>query len=802
MMGERIHLVGEEDDDEDLYSGYDNGNYIQKGLEDDAEFQQAVKTSYGHRAASMTASKGGANGQARLGTGVAINQDQARPMTAIRGAGFNSTGGKLPGESVTQANRGPAPPLESKYDDNPEEKIRQMEKKVNELIEESALAGERGELQLALEKAKEAGRRERMICKQREQAGLSDQINLDLTYSVLFVLANQYQACDMYQEALNSFSVIVKNKMFSNAGRLRVNMGNIYSKQGKHQQAIRMYRMALDQVPNANTTMRIKIMQNIGSSFVRLGQYEDAVTVYDQIMTEKGDFKTGLNLIVCYYSINDRDKMKKTFQRMLMIDLGVGDDEKFMSVSDDNDMNIYYEAIRNDTLWKVERERKSTAERCIMYAAKLIAPVIEPTFAAGFDWCIGCVKSSPYVELANDLEITKAVTYLKMKDLAKATETLKSFEKKDSTMATAAATNLAFLYIQEGELSLAEKYSDLAITSDRYNPNAMVNKGNCLFTAKEYEKAQEYYKEALNVEASCVEALYNLGLTKKMLNCPEESLDCFLKLHGIIRNDPMILVQIAELYEVLDDFHQAIDWYTQVLTLAPTDASLLAKLGALYDSQGDKSQAFQYYLESYRYYPSNIETISWIGSYYIESQFCEKAISYFDKASMIQPNEVKWQLMVASCYRIIGNYNRALDKYKQIHEKFPENTDCLKFLVRVCTDLGMKEAQEYAGKLKKAEKAKEIKQQRTNSANRNGVSSRQSGSAGSERAGSGRNTSRNSSAKIRDEPDPIHQEESKEIDTTYNDPLGDAPARPKTAARRRNEDEFGDEELGDDLLPE
>lgn len=55
----------------------------------------------------------------------------------------------------------------------------------------------------------------------------------------------------------------------------------------------------------------------------------------------------------------------------------------------------------------------------------------------------------------------------------------------------------------------------------------------------------------------------------------------------------------------------------------------------------------------------------------------------------------------------------------------------LKFLVRVCTDLGLKEAQEYAGKLKKAEKAKEVKQQRANSANRNGVSSRQSGSAGS-----------------------------------------------------------------------
>ena len=33
--------------------------------------------------------------------------------------------------------------------------------------------------------------------------------------------------------------------------------------------------------------------------------------------------------------------------------------------------------------------------------------------------CIECVKASPYLELANELEITKAITYLKEKDLAK-----------------------------------------------------------------------------------------------------------------------------------------------------------------------------------------------------------------------------------------------------------------------------------------------------------------------------------------------------------------------------------------------
>ena len=48
---------------------------------------------------------------------------------------------------------------------------------------------------------------------------------------VLFNLANQYEANEMFQEALSTYQVIVKNKMFSHAGRLRVNVGNIYFKQ-------------------------------------------------------------------------------------------------------------------------------------------------------------------------------------------------------------------------------------------------------------------------------------------------------------------------------------------------------------------------------------------------------------------------------------------------------------------------------------------------------------------------------------------------------------------------------------------
>lgn len=39
-----------------------------------------------------------------------------------------------------------------------------------------------------------------------------DQVNMDLTYSVCFNLANVYQANKMYSEALNTYTLIVKNK--------------------------------------------------------------------------------------------------------------------------------------------------------------------------------------------------------------------------------------------------------------------------------------------------------------------------------------------------------------------------------------------------------------------------------------------------------------------------------------------------------------------------------------------------------------------------------------------------------------
>ncbi|VDP49179.1 unnamed protein product, partial [Heligmosomoides polygyrus] len=178
----------------------------------------------------------------------------------------------------------------------------------------------------ALDKAKEAGRRERAVVKYREQQDVVESMNIDLTFTVLFNLAQQYMANDMANEALNTYQIIVKNKMFPNSGRLKVNIGNIYFKKKDYNKAIKYYRMALDQVPSIQKETRINILNNIGVAFIKMGKYDDAMSTFEHCVEERADFKTALNMVLTAYCLEDADRMRDGFQKLL--DVPLDDDEE------------------------------------------------------------------------------------------------------------------------------------------------------------------------------------------------------------------------------------------------------------------------------------------------------------------------------------------------------------------------------------------------------------------------------------------------------------------------------------------
>lgn len=52
---------------------------------------------------------------------------------------------------------------------------------------------------------------------------------------------------------------------------------------------------------------------------------------------------------------------------------------------------------------------------------------------------------------------------------------------------------------------------------------------------------------------------------------------------------------------------------------------------------------------------------------------CEMPLPAFAPRNV---SKVKWRLMVASCFRRMGNYQKALELYEHIHVQYPENLEC------------------------------------------------------------------------------------------------------------------------------
>jgi len=67
--------------------------------------------------------------------------------------------------------------------------------------------------------------------------------------------------------------------------------------------------------------------------------------------------------------------------------------------------------------------------------------------------------------------------------------------------------------------------------------------------------------------------------------------------------------------------------------------------------------------------------------HYAKQDMFEKAILFFERAAQIQNKEIKWSLMIASCYRRMNLFNDALKVYEDIYAENSDSIDCLRGLV-------------------------------------------------------------------------------------------------------------------------
>jgi len=294
----------------------------------------------------------------------------------------------------------------------------------------------------------------------------------------------------------------------------------------------------------------------------------------------------------------------------------------------DSDNNIFHsteqegtcddDGNKRDYLKEDLAARRSYSEDKLLQAARLIAPAIgedDDDWTEGFTWLLDQLRQENE-SVMSKLELDMAIEFMRKGQYENAINLLKGFEKKDSGLRAMASINLSFLYFLECDYTLAERYADIAIKSDRYNAKGLVNKGNCLFMAQDYAHAKEFYLEAVGVEADCLEAMFNLGLVNEKLGSLPEAYGAFDKLHTALPTVHEALYNIGGIFEKSEersDMEQAVRTYEILADRTPQDAPLCTKIAQMYERLDDEESACHWQKESHRRDANQLGVISWLG---------------------------------------------------------------------------------------------------------------------------------------------------------------------------------------------
>jgi intraflagellar transport protein 88 len=603
----------------------------------------------------------------------------SRPLSSRKGAGYNNGG------LTTSGGKKVISPLDHVADsfaqflkdtkDAPENKLKEFKRSIINTIQESGNArrGSNPDPAKSLVLAKQAETELKNLQDFMTQKSIEEGDFKQIRSTVLMQLADAYKASGMWEDALHRYQRLLKDREFPHQQMIYLEMGNIAMAQQKYEEAVKHYEMGINHLKTDMNRLMARFNHCCGIAQIHLGEYHKALSSFETALRQDPSNKIGYNLVLCHSILSSQDELRDAFSRLV----DVRPQTSIAELSDSDVLGSHLHVERRDQV------------RLVMLASRLVASKNEDEWQESFEFVFQRLKKSKFPEASGEFEISYALAHLNHRNATKAIEMLRQIRKKDPQLMALAATNLSFLYYLEQDYENASKYAEIALQHDKYNAQALVNKGNCLMQLGHEDEARDAFLEAIGVQADCVEALYNLGLVSKLMGAYDDSLKVFQKLNQMIPTSPEVVFELSDCSEKLGNIPQAIDWLHLLISILPSDPAVWRRLGGIWDSDGNETQAFHCYSESFKFCPSDIEVTTWLGAYFKRNQLFDNALKFFERAAALAPKEPRYPLMVASCYRSLDLKQEALEVYERVIQMDPLNRQCLDHLVKLTTEMGL-----------------------------------------------------------------------------------------------------------------
>jgi tetratricopeptide (TPR) repeat protein len=205
-----------------------------------------------------------------------------------------------------------------------------------------------------------------------------------------------------------------------------------------------------------------------------------------------------------------------------------------------------------------------------------------------------------------------------------------------------------------------------------------VQEGNRYRSQKQYDKAVDSYKLAIEQNPSLFAAYYNLGTTYAAMGRMSDALAPIRTAVKLAPDNANAHDALGRVLEHSRQFDEALAELREATRLNPNNSSTLNEIGNLLDQVfGKPDEALAAYTEARRLDPTQPFIHHNIGLLLFRRGQYAEAIPSYEEALRLDPKYRNARYFLADCYTKTRQYDKAIDSWTKFLELVPNGPDAL-----------------------------------------------------------------------------------------------------------------------------
>lgn len=232
---------------------------------------------------------------------------------------------------------------------------------------------------------------------------------------------------------------------------------------------------------------------------------------------------------------------------------------------------------------------------------------------------------------------------------------------------------LGLLAAQLGQFKNAVIWFEEALRYQQNDPILHNNIANAFKQLSQWDKAQQHYQLAIELDDTYCDAYNNLGALFYKQNLMAEAEQYFQKAIALQPNYLEAHSNLGLLYIRQDNKNGAITQFEEVLKLQPNTAVAHWQLANLYLQLDELTKAEHHYQRLLGFQPRHIDALNNLGVLYLKKNNLEEAVNYFNKVLNIDPKYKDARNNLAGALLQQDRFTEAIWHYQLYLQLAPED---------------------------------------------------------------------------------------------------------------------------------